>query len=706
LPERDFNLETLERESHENPYVSKFEEFFGSVYKKQIELLVGQYPQKHSLMVDFKQLERFDIELADALLDEPDILLEAASMAVEKIDVPALEITEFKPHVRFFNLPADREPLIMNIGAEHLGKLIAVEGIIAQITDVLPKLKIAVWQCRRCGNTYKILQDKQELKMPDFCECRHRDFVLVPEKSHFIDFQKIKIQESLEKLKGNEQAAYVDIYVSEDLVNRVNVGAKIKFCGILRLMQVKDGKTVYGRFLEAHHIEETEKEFSEVEITPEEEKEIKKFAADPLIYEKLVRSIAPAIYGHEVVKEAIALQLFGGVKKTLPGDAHVRGNIHVLLVGDPGMAKSQLLQAAHNIAPKSIYVAGKTTSGVGLTATAVKDDFGEGGWTLKAGALVLSSGGMCMTDELDKMEAEERSALHEAMEQGMISVAKAGIVTRFRADTSILAAANPKFARFDQYQPFIQQVDLPPTLISRFDLFFMIKDVLDRTKDEKIAEHILKTHRVGEMISQQKRKGTTTKNKEIEELKKAVTPEIMPELLKKYISYTRQNIFPTLTSESIKLISDFYVELRDMGRKEGSYSATHRQLEGLVRLSEASARIRLSDTVEEQDAQRAIRLVKNSLEDVVTDPETGKIDYDIIVSGQTHTKLNNMKKILNIIKLKAQEMEMVPMDDVIAEAAKEKIDEEKVKDILAELEKKGEIYKPRYHFVKPSQKSS
>ncbi|MCX6798626.1 MAG: minichromosome maintenance protein MCM, partial [Candidatus Diapherotrites archaeon] len=503
-----------------------------------------------------------------------------------------------------------------------------------------------------------------------------------------------------------EQAAYLEVHVTDDIVNKITAGNKTKLVGVLRLRPNKYRKTVYERYLEAIHLEETEKEFADVEITPEEEKEIKHLAKSKNIYERLVKSIAQAIYGHEVVKESIVLQLFGGVKKFLPGNQTIRGNIHVLLVGDPSTGKSQLLQAANNIAPKSIYTAGKTTSAVGLTASAVKDDFGEGGWTLKAGALVLSSGGSCMVDELDKMEAEDRSALHEAMEQGMISIAKAGIVTRFKTDTSILAACNPKLSRFDPYSPFIEQVNLPASLISRFDLFFMIKDVLDRTKDEAIADHILRTHKSGEIIAQYKKKGKALEKKDQEEIDAMAAPEIYPTLLRKYISYARQNVFPVLSKEAIETIGDFYVNLRDMGRKEGSYAATHRQLEGLVRLSEASARVRLSDTAEKEDAERAIRLVKASLSDVVTDPETGKIDYDIIATGITHSQVTNMKKILGIVKAKSREREngTVPMQEVIEEAKLEGIDTDKARELIGRLEKTGDLYMPKHGQLKPTQR--
>ncbi|MDO8538398.1 MAG: LAGLIDADG family homing endonuclease [archaeon] len=1349
-------------QQEDNPFITRFESFFNTHYKKEIERLVAKYPEKRSLNIDFKDIEHFDYELADEILANPDYLVEAAENAIKNIDIPSLQLEQFAPHIRIFNLPKEKQVPIRDISSIHLAKLIAVDGVVKQITDVLPKLKIAMWECRRCGNTYKILQAGQDVRQPAICQCKHKDFELVEEKSSFVDYQKIQIQEPLEFLKGNAQPSNLDLYVSDDIVNIVNAGDRIKISGILRLYEPRNKKLIYGRYLEIVHVEQTEKEFEEIEILPEEEAKIKTLANDPKIYEMLTQSIAPAIYGHDIVKQSIVLQLFGGVKKLLPDESKIRGNIHILLVGDPGAAKcvsgdtkillgngsteridsivesmlaketkkmddgfyseisysnlpvmnrdctierqqilrgykrkptkmfqvvtasgkklkvththplflclggkvrakktielikgdfiatprkvnvfteiqklnssinespaynsnniqfpeyanedfarfsgylasegyilkrktttvfiftnkdkelledfekitkklfnarlrtktkeigketkeiiinsvdlakflelntseimnksrnrdvpqiilkspekitkhfikafieaegsirkdrrvievtsaseklienlqllllrfgiystkremlsrasngkmkekqkyfkitisgkqavnyvkkigfiskrkiesslkivesnaklntnidivpnlkeelkfarialglsqfqtgiirssyqhyekgdrnpsreqlliiankfqqkfnklpkekrtlepgekilnlvklakadifwdkikeikqieneewiydfevsnthnfitnqifshnSMMLLAANKIAPKSLYISGKSTSGAGISATAVKDDFGEGGWTIKAGALVLASGGVAMVDEFDKMEAEDRSAMHEALEQqsyhkdfeimfadgsthkigelvdklmqenkekiiqgkdceilpvnhielfstnfkrifqtkadrisrhkapkhfieithsngkkikvtpdhqifvfnenklievpaekvmiGMsipganlnevknetthgisillnyeirflkivkvekienndsewvydvtiepthnfissglvlhnsISVAKAGIVTRFKTETSVLAAANPKFSRFDPFMNFMEQINLPATLISRFDLFFMIRDVLDKEKDRDIAKHILETHRAGEILMQHKQKTITLKAAEKEELVKLLTPSIPPELFKKYISYARQKINPILARDAMQKITDFYVNLRDQGRKEGSYSATHRQLEGLIRLSEASARVRLSNEVTEQDADRAIFLFRTSLQDVVVDQETGKIDIDIITTGQSHSQTTQLKRVLTIIRSKAAQMDMVPIIDILEELKVEGMDKDKVMEIISKLRTKGEIYEPRHGFLKPTQK--
>jgi replicative DNA helicase Mcm len=292
--------------------------------------------------------------------------------------------------------------------------------------------------------------------------------------------------------------------------------------------------------------------------------------------------------------------------------------------------------------------------------------------------------------------------MHEALEQGTISVAKAGIVTTFKTDTSVLAAANPKFSRFDPYLNPLEQVDLPATLVSRFDLFFLIKDVLDRKKDEEIATFILKRHQEGEIAIHEK-----TFKKKIEEIKieKREEESIPSEQLKKYISFARQNIFPIMNDKALKNIREFYLGLRDMGRQDKVYTATHRQLEALVRLSEASARVRLKDFVEEEDTERAIRIFKASLEELALDKDTGKIDIDLITSGQAHSKTNQIKKIISIVNERTEFGKgNAPIDEVLRIAVTEGIDEDRARELITELKKKGDLYEPMHGWIKPTDK--
>jgi len=598
--------EVLEGEGRAEEIAQKFEEFFRLVYADEIRKLGKKYPKERSITVDFKKLEEYDYKLADELLDNPDVYLEAMEEALSRIEIPGLE-EEFKPKVHLAGIPEDRILLIRDITSDYIGKIIGVEGVVRKATIVEPKLKVALWACRYCGRTYSIVQDGIKLKKPFVCVCGKKDFELIPEQSVWTDFQRIEIQEPLEYLRGGEQAQSIVIHLEGDLVSKVSPGDRVIIVGVLRLRQPDGRKTVYGKYIDALYIEPVQKEFEELEPTEEEVKKIKELAKDPEIYNKLVRSIAPSIKGHEKIKEAIALQLFGGVKKTLPDSTQIRGNIHILLMGDPGTGKSQILQYVTKIAPKSFYVAGKTASGAGLTASAEKDELGEGGWVLKAGVLVLASGGLAAIDEFEKIDPKDRAALHEAMEQQSVSIAKAGIVTRFKAETSILAAANPKFGRFDPYENPLSQINIESTILSRFDLMFIVREVLDENRDREIAEHILKTHRAGEMRMQYER-ATETKltSEEVEKAEEHIKPAIEPELLRKYVAYARTHIFPVLTDEAMKEIIDFYVNLRKLGKTAGTVPATARQLEALIRLTEASARVRLSNVATVEDAKRAI----------------------------------------------------------------------------------------------------
>ncbi|MFB6185414.1 MAG: ATP-binding protein, partial [Halobacteriaceae archaeon] len=338
-------------------------------------------------------------------------------------------------------------------------------------------------------------------------------------------------------------------------------------------------------------------------------------------------------YGYEETKMALILQLFSGVKKELPDKSRVRGDLHLLLIGDPGTGKSKLLQYIRKIAPRSVYTSGKGSTSAGLTAAAVRDDFGDGQqWTLEAGALVLADQGIAAVDELDKMDPTDRSAMHEGLEQQEISISKAGINATLKSRCALLGAANPKYGRFDQYEPIAEQIDLEPALISRFDLIFTVTDQPDEDRDEKLAEHILQTNYAGELNTHRKQSRTANVSEEqINQATETVTPEIESEFLRKYIAYAKKNCYPTMSEAAKQRIQEFYVNLRAKGQEEDApVPVTARKLEAIVRLAEASARVRLADTVTEADAERVIEIVRSCLQDIGVDPETGQFDADVI----------------------------------------------------------------------------
>jgi replicative DNA helicase Mcm len=444
----------------------------------------------------------------------------------------------------------------------------------------------------------------------------------------------------------------------------------------------KDGGklTRFDLMIEANYIESVAEDFTELNITEEEIKEIQELSEDPKLYKKIVGSIAPSIYGHDKVKEALVLQIFGGVRKKKDDGSISRGDIHVLLIGDPGSGKSQLLKRISIVAPKSRFVSGKGASAAGLTATVVKDEFLRG-YALEAGALVLTNKGICCIDELDKMTKEDTSAMHEALEQQTISINKANISATLRAETTVLAAANPKFGRFDPYELIPKQIELPSTLINRFDLIFPIRDLPNKAKDERTADFILQLHK--------KSSGGSA--------------EIRTDFLKKYIAYAKQNFNPALTDEALEEIKEYYVKMRSTGDEAGAYKAipiSARQLEALIRLSEASARVRLSNKVLKSDARRAIELVHFCLMQIGVDPETGKIDIDRITTGVSASQRSNISVVKEIIKeLEGLIGKQIPMDDIILRAKEKGMDPEKAEDILDVLKKEGVIFTPRSGFI-------
>jgi len=1046
-----------------SPYVSQFEDFLKENYKIDLEKMAEVYPEKKSLDIDYKKLEAFDVDLADEVVVKPYIIIQAMEEAVRQLDIPILD-GKFEPHVRFFNLSKEDNVSVRDINSDKINRFLTVPGVITKITEVKPKIIDAAFECRHCGRIYNLPQSDLTGKLiePTLCACERKSFQLLVDQSIFIDTQRGEIQEPLEssRLRGSEQAKSISIWLEDDLTNKLVPGDKIEVTGVFRLKTPKMKGAIYDKFMHANHVLRLEQQFEELELTEKDEKEIIELSKDPQIYEKIVNSIAPSIYGMKEIKEAIALQLFSGTRnKKTPDGMKIRPDIHILLIGDPGCivagsrvvlgngaivsieslgeehlgkirkqvltgqgykralatcfhkykkqpvieiktesgkkitgtynhpllvvknrqrkwkrldeikkgdkvatissipctitapqetdwkhyknrlgpkskaklpktlnkelagflgyvlgdgwvtqtriamdvnseeqdliplltkmindnfgleakvrvrkspnrkpitivelnnkevaqnlqfmrkkrvpdiimksgnkyiaeflswlfeadgcvfskgrgrravqlkqasielledvqmlllrfgihsriytrnltirqcnsiqkfakligfksqkkkqkleklvkdseklyrprkqkrsekvisvrklgftdvydievpeghrfiangiishntAKSRLLQYVNILAPKGIYVSGKSSTSAGLTATAERDDFAEGGWTLKAGALVLAAGGMCMIDEFDKMGDEDRSSMHEAMESGEIHVAKAGIVTTFKANATILAAANPKFSRFDPFSLPAEQFNIPPTIMSRFDVIFPIKDIVDSVRDKQLAAYVLGTHQVAALHAVGKEL-----NKEEKEKESAILPDIDPSLLRKYISYARKTVNPILSSEAIIEIEKFYLELRKLSEKQSSVAITARQLEAIVRLGEASAKGRLSPIVEIQDAQRSIKILKFYMREIGVDPETGEFDIDIIATGTSKSKMDKAKAVFRTIKALSKEYDEVSHEAILDEVKNQGVKAVDLDGILSQLKRSGDIYSPRYGHYKP-----
>jgi len=647
---------------------AKFEEFFATSYKDDVFKILEKYPDERSLTVNYQSLEMFDPDLADLLIEKPEEVIASAQIAIKNID-PLVKDAEI--NIRFENL-TNVIPL-KTLLSKYIGTFVSADGIVRKTDEIRPRIETGVFECRGCMRLHEVEQTSgNRIIEPSLCsECGGRSFRLLQEESKYIDTQTARMQEPLENLSGGTEPKQMLMVLEDDLVDELNPGDKVRITGTLKTFrEERSGK--FKNYIYVNHIEPLEQEFEELQLSEEDEEKIIELSKDPHIYDKIIKSTAPSIRGYRDVKEAIALQLFGGAAKQLEDETKLRGDIHILIVGDPGIGKSQILKYVSRLAPRSIYTSGKGTTGAGLTAAAVRDELG--GWSLEAGALVLGDQGNVCVDELDKMRSEDRSALHEALEQQTVSIAKAGIMATLNSRCSVLAAANPKFGRFDRYKVLAEQIDLPAPIISRFDLIFVIEDKPSREGDSKLAEHILKIHK-----------------------ENTVEYEIEPDLLRKYIAYARKNIKPHLTDEANEVLREFYVNTRNSNPEEqGPVPITARQLEAIIRLSEASAKIKLKETVDKEDAEKAVRLQMACLKEVGVDPETGEMDVDIVGGGTPKSDRDKIQRVTEEIKnLEEEYAGQAPLNVLLSNMSeKYGISEDKTEQIVKNLVQKGVIYQP------------
>jgi replicative DNA helicase Mcm len=667
--------------------INRFKDFLDEYYSKIIaeNFRTG----RNYIVLDFLELLKFDTDLADSLLDNPEDSIKNAEMAIQQYEMPK-SVTRF--NVRFQNIPDTQKLPLGSIRTDKLKKFHIFEGVVRQKSDVLPQTISAKFECPSCGNLITILQTEKNYKEPTTCGCGRKGKFLLINKD-LIDAQSLMLEECSESLEGGAQAKRRRVILKEDLVSpladrKTNPGTKIQIIGFVKEMPIptRNGakSTTSDLMIEANHVKSIEDSYAEIQITDADLKEITRLSKDKNVYRKLVDSIIPGRKGGQKIKEGLILQLFGGVKMNQEDGTILRGDIHVLLIGDPGVAKSKILERIENVAPKARFVSGEGTSGAGITASVIRDDF-SGGWALEAGALVLANKGFIMIDEMDKMDAEDRNHMHTALEKQIVNINKANIQATLQAETSVLAAANPKHGRFDPFELVGKQINMPSTLINRFDLIFPLIDTPDEKKDTAIADFILKSHQVKKQTKEKK------------------TP-ISTELLRKFISYARQNVFPRLSREATKEIRDYYVKMRNQNKPEGkgirAIAISARQLEGMVRLAKASAKTRLSNVATLEDAKRAIKLTAYCLEKVGMDPETGKIDIDRISSGISTSERSNISKITEIIrKLEDKFGTIIKIDDIVQEAKKEDIGADKVDEILKKLSRTGDIAYVKGHQI-------
>ena len=436
-------------------------------------------------------------------------------------------------------------------------------------------------------------------------KCPMDSYVVVPEKCAFVDQQTLKIQEAPEMVPTGEIPRSYQIHCDKSLVSKVTPGTRLTVVGILNVDDRREkGENNFSArvsFIKSlgFQLENQKSGKFNFNFTEEDEKKFISYSKDPKIYEKISSSIASAIYGSEEIKKAIACLLFGGVRKKLSEGVNLRGDINILLIGDPSTAKSQFLKFAERVAPISVYTSGKGSSAAGLTACIIRDP-SSGEFQLEGGAMVLADGGVVCIDEFDKMRPQDRVAIHEAMEQQTISVAKAGITTTLNSRTSVLAAANPIYGRIDDLKSTQEQIDFQSTILSRFDCIFLVKDVRDTAKDMRVADHVFELHMNSKSLETEKE------------------GEIPLEELKKYIAYAKMKCTPRLSQEAADLLKNYYVQDRKIvsenkkQKKKNTIPITVRQLEAIIRLSEAIAKMSLSTVVTETHVKESHRLFQIS----------------------------------------------------------------------------------------------
>jgi len=590
------------------------------------------YPEKKSLVVDFLELQKAGaagIYYCDKLLTKPKSVLADFEASLYELS-PANIKDDLLRNITFRFKNVTRKVPIRQIRSTDLNKLVALDGVVRMVSQVKPKISTAVYKCQHCGEPVRVPQRSTKLEYPTEGICQRcgekARWQLDLENSRYINAQRIVIQEFQEGLRAAEQPYSMDVELLDDLCSLVNAGTRATITGMPRVIEKEKKQLGVDTIIEGNWIDLGDQSYTDMVITDEEEAKIRVLAKKEDVLHRVASSIAPSIYGHETVKSAIALQLFGGVDR-VRGANRTRGDIHILLLGDPGIAKSQILDFVAATSPRGVSASGGQSTNAGLTCAAKQD--GAGDWMLEGGALVLADGGHCCIDEFDKMNKDDRAAIHKAMEQQRLEVNKAGLNAILMTRCSILAAANPKAGRWDPYGNISEQIDLPPSLLSRFDLIFIMRDVPENDMDDKIASHILKGDDIADGIE--------------------------PDLLRKFIAIAKRGCRPERNNDANEIIKAFYLRLRGLN-KDGTVPITPRKLEDLKRITEASARMRLRSVADADDAKVAVRIVDACLREVAYDKRTGKYDIDRVIANVSGKQRNDIYIVHTALKTYGQPM--------------------------------------------------
>jgi DNA replication licensing factor MCM2 len=545
-----------------------------SVYGNRIRTL-GEV-NAESLEVSYDHLTSSKAVLAWMLANAPTEMLkifDQVALDTTLLHYPDYERIHSEIHVRIADVPL--QYTLRQLRQSHLNCLVRVSGVVTRRSGVFPQLKYVKFDCTKCGTTLgPYPQDSNVEVKISFCQnCQSKGpFTLNSEKTVYRNYQKITLQESPGTVPAGRLPRHREVILLWDLIDSCKPGEEVEITGIYRnnydaSLNIKNGFPVFATILEANYVVKSHDELAGFKITEEDERQIKQLARDPKIVDKIINSIAPSIYGHTDIKTAAALSLFGGVNKVAPGKMNIRGDINVLLLGDPGTAKSQVLKYIEKSAHRAVFATGQGASAVGLTASVRRDPM-TSEWTLEGGALVLADRGTCLIDEFDKMNDQDRTSIHEAMEQQTISISKAGIVTTLHARCSIVAAANPIGGRYNSTIPFSQNVDLTEPILSRFDILCVVRDTVDPSEDERLANFVVESHGRAAALGN----GTSQEDEDVH--KPIQEGEIPQELLRKYILYAREKCRPKLYQIDQDKVARLFADMRRESLATGAYPIT------------------------------------------------------------------------------------------------------------------------------------
>lgn len=646
--------------------------------------------KEQPIKLDFMELAAFNPELADLMLDDFSDTVKAFELALANFDFDGKT-----PHmeVQLYNLPESRRVLIGNLRSKELGKLVFTDGKIKYKTDVRPKVTSARFECPACGNILTVIQTEETFKEPTRCACGRKGKFREISKE-FVDAQKISIQENFRDLQSGEQPRdIVVILKTKGLTSplkerRYLPGSTVRIVGCLRELPVQKAgiKTVnYDIAIDANNVINMEQEAGDIEITEEEEKKIKELSKHPKLYEYLHEALAPGVKGNDLAKDALLLFLFNGPKFTDTTE-HIRGSIHMLFIGDPSTAKSKLLEYVHKVHPRSGKLSGPGTKAVGLTATVTKDE--HFGWILEGGQLVIYNQGALIVDELDKAEEETKNALHDPLESQEVRVAKANVNAVLPAETAFIASANPKKGRFDAYEDLKAQINFPDTLFSRFDLVIPFFD-RPGEEDKHVASFILKKFESAGQGKLQK------------ELFSDDNPFRDSMFYKKYVLYAQRHCNPIITESKCKALHEFFFQVRKMSSESGKVPITFRQMEALIRMTGARAKMRLSDYAMNKDAEFAVKIWKDVLKLYGFDIDAGQVPdmQAVFESGPSYSKQEQRNLLIQTIKIASKlNGSRTVMKSLVKGALLDQVvfDSEEEFDILLDkLIRAGDIFAPK-----------